>query len=111
MELLHEFDVKMLASTVALIGFVGLLVRLYKGLVAEPKRLRSLLAKQGITGPPQALLLGSISEMKKARGSGGIAKGPSSEPPTSHNLAAAIFPFFEKCRKQFGIVLEILYRS
>ncbi|XP_050370482.1 cytochrome P450 714C2-like [Argentina anserina] len=102
MELLYGFHVRMLLSTVGLIGFVGLLVRLYKGLVAEPTRLRSLLAKQGITGPPQALLLGNISEIKKARGSGGIVKTPSSEPPTSHNLAAAIFPFFEKWRKQFG---------
>ncbi|PRQ34879.1 putative cytochrome P450 [Rosa chinensis] len=104
MELLHGFDVKMLVSTVALIGFVGLLVRLYRGLVAEPKRLRSLLAKQGITGPPQALLLGNISEIKKAHGRGGNAKAPSSEPPTSHNLAATIFPFFDKWRKQFGDV-------
>ncbi|XP_004294853.1 PREDICTED: cytochrome P450 714C2-like [Fragaria vesca subsp. vesca] len=105
MDLLHGFDVRMLASTVALIGFVALLVRLYKALVAEPKRLRSLLAKQGITGPPQALLLGNISEIKKARGSNGIAKAPSSEAPIiSHNLGATIFPFFEKWRKQFGDV-------
>lgn len=101
MELLR-FDAKMLVSTVALIGFVGLLVRLYNGLVAEPKRLRALLAKQGISGPPQALLLGNIKEIKKTHG-GSIAKSPRSEPPTSHNLAATIFPFFDKWRKQFGI--------
>ncbi|KAM1899961.1 hypothetical protein ACFX14_028961 [Malus domestica] len=99
MELL-QFDAKMLMSLVFL-GFVGLFVRLYDGLVAKPKRLRSLLTKQGINGPPPTLLLGNIMEIKKARGSSNSTSGLI---PSSHNCAALVFPFFEKWRKQYGEV-------
>lgn len=99
MELLH-FDAKMFMS-LAVLGVIGLLVHLYNGLVVKPKRLRSLLTKQGISGPPPAFLLGNIMDIKKARPSS-IAKAPTSEPPTTHNCAAVLFPFFEKWRKQYG---------
>ncbi|KAM1226449.1 hypothetical protein ACFX13_005910 [Malus domestica] len=98
MELL-QFDSKLLTSLV-LLGFIGLLARLYNGHVAKPKRLRSLLTKQGINGPPQTLLLGNILEIKEARGS----SNSTIEPPISHNCAALLFPFFEKWRKLYGEV-------
>ncbi|PRQ34882.1 putative cytochrome P450 [Rosa chinensis] len=101
MELLH-FDAKMLMS-LAMLGVIGLLVRLYNGLVVKPKRLRSLITKQGISGPSPAFLLGNIMDIKKARPSS-ITKAPTSEPPTSHNCAALLFPFFEQWRKQYGEV-------
>lgn len=103
MELL-QFDVKMLMSLV-LLWFIWLLVRLYNGLVVKPSRLRSMLTKQGIRGPPPTLLLGNIMEIKKARGSCNIT----SETPTSHNCAALLFPFFEKWRKQYGMFKKYIW--
>ncbi|CAB4312311.1 unnamed protein product [Prunus armeniaca] len=114
MELLHV-DAKMLMSLV-LLGFIGLLVRLYNGLVAKPKKLRSLLTKQGISGPPPTLLLGNIMEIKKSRDSSNVSR--EGEAPTTHNCAALLFPFFEKWRKQYGEVFvfalgntQILYAN
>ena len=100
---LLQFDAKVLLSLV-LLGFIGLVAGLYNGLVAKPRRLRSLLTKQGINGPPHTILLGNILEIKKARGS----SNPTSESPTSHNCAALLFPFFEKWRKLYGIYMPII---
>lgn len=106
MELL-QVDAKMLMSLV-LLGFIGLLVRLYNGLVAKPKKLRSLLTKQGISGPPPTILLGNIMEIKNSRGSTNVFK--EGEAPTTHNCAALLLPFFEKWRKQYGMcIYQYLY--
>lgn len=95
------FDAKMFFS-LALLGFVGLLVRLYKALVVTPEKLRSQLREQGISGPPPTLLLGNIREIKKARSTS--ANGPATgDAPESHNCAAVLFPFFDQWRKQYGM--------
>ncbi|KAF5446533.1 hypothetical protein F2P56_032153 [Juglans regia] len=87
----------------ALLGFIGLLIRLYNALVVKPKRLRSALRNQGITGPPPTLLLGNIREIKKARSTTTI-NAPTGENPVTHNCATILFPFFEQWRKQYGHV-------
>jgi hypothetical protein len=94
-----QFDAKIFISF-ALLGFFGLLVRLYNSLVVKPKRLRSVLRKQGINGPVPTLLLGNIKEIKKAQST--TVKAPTTEPPVSHNCAATLFPFFEQWRRQYG---------
>ncbi|GMY10395.1 cytochrome P450 714C2-like [Fagus crenata] len=96
-----QFDAKIFISF-ALLGFFGLLVRLYNSLVVKPKRLRSMLRKQGINGPVPTLLIGNIKEIKKAQST--TVKAPTTEPPVSHNCAAVLFPFFEQWRKQYGQV-------
>ncbi|TQE04624.1 hypothetical protein C1H46_009817 [Malus baccata] len=96
---LLQFDAKVLLSLV-LLGFIGLVARLYNGLVAKPKRLRSLLTKQGNNGPLPTILLGNILEIKTPRGS----SNNNGERPTSHNCAALLFPFIEKWRKLYGEV-------
>ncbi|PON69531.1 Cytochrome P450 [Parasponia andersonii] len=90
----------------ALLGLVALLVRLYKALVANPRRLRSLMSKQGISGPPPSLLLGNILEIKNSRASknAAVLAVPAGESPAEHNCANLLFPFFEKWRKLYGQV-------
>ncbi|XP_030962727.1 cytochrome P450 714C2-like [Quercus lobata] len=96
-----QFDAKTVIS-LAVLGFIGLLLRLYNGLVVKPKRLRSMLSKQGIDGPAPTLLLGNIREIKKAQSTS--VKTPTSEAPVSHNCGAVLFPFFDQWRKQYGQV-------
>ncbi|KAG6680764.1 hypothetical protein I3842_13G059500 [Carya illinoinensis] len=100
MELQHGAKIFM---SFAVLGFIGLLIRLYNALVVKPKRLRSVLRNQGITGPPPTLLLGNIREIKKARSTTTV-NAPTGENPVTHNCATIIFPFFEQWRKQYGHV-------
>ncbi|KAJ9145784.1 hypothetical protein P3X46_028124 [Hevea brasiliensis] len=95
-----QFDTKILL-TVVVIVFLGVLVRLYNGLVVKPKRLRSILKKQGINGPPPTFLLGNIREIKKVQSSA-VKAHSSNDPPLIHNCAALLFPFFELWRKEYG---------
>ena len=95
-----QFDTKTCIS-LAVLGFIGLLQLLYNALVAKPRRLRSLLSKQGISGPPPSLLLGNAREMKLGQST--AVKAHTGEPPASHNCAASVFGFFDKWRKQYGI--------
>ncbi|PSR95001.1 Cytochrome P450 714C2 like [Actinidia chinensis var. chinensis] len=89
--------------SLAFVGFLGLFLRLYNALVAEPRRLRSELKKQGISGPPPSFLLGNIGEIKKAR-TAKVKDVPTGCPPTTHDCATVLFPFFEKWRKLYGQV-------
>ncbi|KAI8574139.1 hypothetical protein RHMOL_Rhmol01G0331300 [Rhododendron molle] len=93
--------------SIALVGFAVVFLRLYNALVAEPGRLRSKLRRQGISGPPPSFLLGNIGEIKKARTTTPkepIGSDESFVPPTTHDCATALFPFFEKWRKLYGQV-------
>ncbi|KAL3531003.1 hypothetical protein ACH5RR_010325 [Cinchona calisaya] len=86
----------------ALLGFLGLLLRLYNALVAKPERLRSALRKQGVSGPKPTLLLGNILEIKKARDASAKATSECDGAPVYHNCGSFLLPFFDKWRKQFG---------
>ncbi|KAK2632756.1 hypothetical protein EUGRSUZ_L01127 [Eucalyptus grandis] len=88
---------------ISVVGVIGVLLRLYNALVVKPEKLRSLLRKQGINGPPPAFLLGNITEIKKARSSSSsVPMTPPGQPPARHDCAAVLFPFFDKWRKQYG---------
>ncbi|KAA8550471.1 hypothetical protein F0562_002155 [Nyssa sinensis] len=89
--------------SLALVAVFGLLVRLYNSLVAKPEKLRSMLRKQGISGPRPSFLLGNIREIMKAR-NGAVDAPPSGETPVYHNCGAALFPFFDQWREQYGQV-------
>ncbi|XP_019178678.1 PREDICTED: cytochrome P450 714C2-like [Ipomoea nil] len=85
------------------IGVLALLRRLYEVLVAEPARIRRVLKKQGIDGPPPAFLLGNISEVKKP-----MQAKPRTESAVNekgefdHNWINSLFPFFDPWRKKYG---------
>ncbi|KAK2980411.1 hypothetical protein RJ640_025257 [Escallonia rubra] len=88
--------------SLAAIGFLGVLARLYHALVVTPNRLRSLLKKQGISGPPPKFILGNILEIKRSRDA--VSKAATTEVPDSHNCGSALLPFFDPWRKQYGDV-------
>ncbi|KAI6687017.1 hypothetical protein NL676_032930 [Syzygium grande] len=104
MDSLQYSNTKALIS-IAAVGVLGVLLRLYNALVVKPEKLRSLLRKQGINGPPAAFLIGNIMEIKKARSSSSSSSAPKTPPgqaPAHHDCAAVLFPFFNKWRKQYG---------
>ncbi|KAG6434977.1 hypothetical protein SASPL_106622 [Salvia splendens] len=89
----------LLAAVVAL----RLLFLIYNAVVAQPRKLRSTLRRQGLSGPPPALLLGNIMEMKRARDAAAKV-APVSGPPAAHNCGAALLPFFDEWRERYGEV-------
>ncbi|KAL6967890.1 hypothetical protein U1Q18_033699 [Sarracenia purpurea var. burkii] len=98
--------VKMVFSA-ALLGVLGLILSLYRTVVAEPERLRSKMRKQGISGPPPTFLFGNNGEIyATARSAKAVA--PTSNPTVVvHNCATAIFPNFKKWTDLYGIDPEI----
>ncbi|KAJ9705546.1 hypothetical protein PVL29_003547 [Vitis rotundifolia] len=109
---MEAFTVKVFIS-LALAGVLGLFFRLYNALVVKPKKLRSILRSQGISGPPPSFLLGNIREFKKSQST--AVKDTSTD---THNCAAALFPFFEQWRNKYGQVFmfslgntQILYMN
>ncbi|RVW74960.1 Cytochrome P450 714C2 [Vitis vinifera] len=95
---MEAFTVKLFIS-IALVGVLGLFFRLYNALVVKPKKLRSILRNQGISGPPPSFLLGNIREIKESQST--AVKDSCTD---THNCAAALFPFFEKWRNKYGQV-------
>ncbi|KAL2488429.1 Cytochrome [Forsythia ovata] len=91
--------IKVLVS-LGLIGILGLFVRLYNLLIVKPEKFRSILKKQGISGPSPIPILGNILEIKRSR----TAKAPMCGAPAKHDCANALFPFFEQWQKKFGEV-------
>ncbi|XP_051151156.1 cytochrome P450 714C2-like [Andrographis paniculata] len=98
-----------------LLGFFSL--RLYDDFVAMPQKLRRILLRQGINGPPPKLILGNILEIKKSRDAMDKAAIKQPHPPVIHN-AASVFSFLEQWRKQYGPLylfslgkMQILYVS
>ncbi|XP_059437592.1 cytochrome P450 714C2-like [Corylus avellana] len=87
--------------TIALLGLVTTLMKMCEGLILKPKRLREILRKQGIRGPPPSFLLGNIGDMKKMKSSPSKAQ-QKGEQVITHNCSSAIFPFFDEWRKSYG---------
>ncbi|XP_047154768.1 cytochrome P450 714C2-like [Vigna umbellata] len=100
-----QFDARFFMSIVFLC-FVRLLWYLYTSFVEKPKKLRSKLVKQGISGPPPTILLGNILELKEAHSAASKPPPPSSSSkvPSSHDCAALLLPLFEKWRNEYGQV-------
>ncbi|XP_042060869.1 cytochrome P450 714C2-like [Salvia splendens] len=92
----------LLASAVA-VGALRLLFLIYNIVVAQPRKLRSALSRQGLTGPPPALLLGNILDMKRGRDAAAKV-APVPGPPSAHNCGAALLPFFDEWRERYGEV-------
>ncbi|KAM7501687.1 hypothetical protein LguiB_000591 [Lonicera macranthoides] len=95
-----------LASVVVL----GVFLKMYNALVLKPDKLRSALAKQGISGPPPKFLLGNIMEIKRSREAVAAVEAEAevesanTQPPVSHNCGAVLLPFFDPWRKIYGDV-------
>jgi hypothetical protein len=88
--------------TIALLAFVRTLMQMCDSLIFKPKRLRSMLRKQGIRGPPPSFLLGNIREMKKMKSSAASKAPQKAEQAITHNSSSKLFPFFDEWRKSYG---------
>jgi hypothetical protein len=87
--------------TLAMLAFVTMLKKMCDALILKPKRLRSLLRKQGIRGPPPSFLIGNIGDMEKIISSASKAQ-QKEEQAITHNCSSVIFPFFDEWRKSYG---------
>lgn len=76
------------------------MIRACDALILNPRRLQSLLWKQGIGGPPPALVVGNILQMNKARSQ--VPKQPQEGGGVVHNCVSFLFPAFEQWAKQYG---------
>ncbi|XP_059455045.1 cytochrome P450 714C2-like [Corylus avellana] len=103
--------------TIALLGLVSKLMKMCEAVILKPKRLRAILRKQGIRGPPPSFLIGNIGDMKKTKSSPSKAQ-QKEEQAITHNCYSAIFPFFDERRKSYGPIfmfslgnIQILHMS
>jgi cytochrome P450 len=87
--------------TVVLVGVFNLLFGLCNALILKPRRLGSILEKQGIKGPPPTFFLGNLLGISKAIST--LSKPlPAGEKEIIHNCGALIVPFFQQWTKEFG---------
>ncbi|KAL0323974.1 UNVERIFIED_CONTAM: cytochrome [Sesamum calycinum] len=89
----------MLFSTVAVLVLALFFLHLYFSVIVKPARIRKILKQQGIDGPPPRILLGNTLDIKKSRDAATVNHP---HPPLIHN-AAAVLPFAEKWRQQYGM--------
>lgn len=91
--------------SLALLGFLSLLIRVYTVLWLKPQKLRSMLVKQGIKGPPPTFLVGNILEMRRIQGNKPKVVMPSVMEEVLHNYGPTLYPCFDKWRKEYGIYI------
>ena len=93
-----EAIVKVFIS-LALRSAFGVFFRPYNALVMMPEKLRYILRKQGISGPPPYFLLGNIMEIRNSQS---IVVTDSSMNIDTHIWATSLFPFFELWKNKYG---------
>jgi cytochrome P450 len=113
MELLFVFKI-ILAIVLPLIA--GLVKYSCDVLWLKPKRLRSRLQKQGISGPPPAFLFGNAKDIKKIKSK--QTNAPREEQDITHNCSSVLYPYFEQWKKEYGPIftfslgnIQLLYMS
>ncbi|XP_065847159.1 cytochrome P450 714C2-like [Euphorbia lathyris] len=94
-----ENIIKVMIS-ILVIGFLGLVVRLYNEMVAKPAKLRAILKKQGINGPAPCLFLGNIKEIKSHFSLSKLH--PTKQPLVLHNCSSYIFSCFQLWKNKYG---------
>ncbi|EEF30573.1 cytochrome P450, putative [Ricinus communis] len=93
--------------SVAIVGFCILLIRVCDAIWLKPRRIRSVLLKQGIGGPRPCFLYGNVQEMQKIQAMVAKTTQTSHVQPasSSHNAwAYSIFPHFHQWAQQYGRV-------
>ncbi|KAH7544952.1 hypothetical protein FEM48_Zijuj01G0040600 [Ziziphus jujuba var. spinosa] len=88
--------------TVALLGLISVLFKLCDALALKPRRLRSVLQKQSISGPTPSFLLGNIPDMVKKQPT--VSKPPQEDEDKGmiHNCPPLIFPHLVQWSKEYG---------
>ncbi|KAH7537003.1 hypothetical protein FEM48_Zijuj03G0045800 [Ziziphus jujuba var. spinosa] len=95
-----ELEPSKIVVTVLLLWVLSLVVRVCNALFVKPRRLREIMKKQGIKGPPTTFLLGNLGDMNKAQAK--LQKPPPGEKGIVHNVPAIVFPTFPPWTKQYG---------
>ncbi|BBH06391.1 cytochrome P450, family 714, subfamily A, polypeptide 1 [Prunus dulcis] len=93
-------QVALICWSVMLIGVLGVLFRLMKEMWLKPARIRSVLRKQGIRGPPPSFIAGNVPEMQKIQSSN---QKPSDANHVHHNWVPSIFPYLQRWEQLYGI--------
>lgn len=102
MEEVFSFGLK-LASSLAVVGIFSWIIYVYGNLWYKSQRVRRKLQMQGIKGPPPSSFLhGNLPDMQRIKSQASLSK-PNYDQFLAHDYSAALFPFFQQWRKQYGI--------
>lgn len=93
-----QWQMKEMVWSVAAIAISCTVLIIWQKLWLKPQRIRSVLHKQGITGPTGSFLLGNLSEIQKIQSQ--ISNLSSSSIPDQ--WVHSLFPFLHQWRKQYG---------
>ncbi|XP_028808562.1 cytochrome P450 714A1-like [Neltuma alba] len=93
-----QWQMKKMAWSVTTVVISCTVLMLWKKLWSKPRRIRSVLHKQGITGPTPSFLLGNLSEIQKIQSQFSNLFSSSLPDQWFHSL----FPFLHQWRKQYG---------
>ncbi|XP_028776302.1 cytochrome P450 714A1-like [Neltuma alba] len=93
-----QWQIKKMAWSVTTVVISCTVLILWKKLWSKPRRIRSVLHKQGITGPTPSFLLGNLSEIQKIQSQFSNLSSSSLPDQWFHSL----FPFLHQWRKQYG---------
>lgn len=92
-----------LASSLALVGIFSWILYSYGNLWYNSQRVRRKLRMQGIRGPPSSSFLhGNLPDMHRIKSQPIIFKP--NDQFLAHDYSAALFPYFQHWRKQYGIL-------
>ena len=93
--------------SLVVIGACSVLIRVCHEVWLKPRRIRSMLWRQGIRGPQPSFPYGNISEMQKIQSS--MINNTSDGQPVSENWTHSLFPFLQQWRQEYGIYASKLY--
>ena len=97
----QEIIRKEMVLAVAAIVVSLMVMKIWKKLWLEPQRIRSLLKKQGISGPKPSFPLGNIPEIKRIQSHSSNNISSSSHQP-DEQWFPSLFPFLQHWRKLYG---------
>ena len=93
--------------SLVVIGICSVLIRVCHEVWLKPRRIRSMLWRQGIRGPQSSFPYGKISEIQKIQSS--MINNTSDGQPVSENWIRSLFPYLQQLRQGYGIYASILY--
>lgn len=97
-----EVDAVAIWWSVLLIGVSSVVMTLLNKLWFEPRRIRSVLSKQGIRGPRPTFPFGNVPEMQKIQSTmiNNTHAGFDGQQP-NHNWLPSVFPYIHEWEKEY----------
>jgi hypothetical protein len=97
-----EVEASMAAAGLCCVGACALALYLYHVLWVAPERVRAALRGQGIAGPRPSFPYGNRDEMRRAAAEAERAAAPAHRGGIVHDYRPALFPHYERWRKEYG---------